>query len=193
MVSISDVLLPLSYLQKPLRVKVQIGSWWEGDWMSGMLLINKFMTFFIPHTLGEGQDSSRVMAGGPEPSRSPGSTWATSGWLGHLTAADLRSGAQSSFLSKCSRLCARTREPRGAKEEHGQLCIASSPSLPPPRPILQIKALSHHLPLSPKSELKKPGLLVRLLGRHYSQKVLKTEYNTDRRPPPGLAGRRQLK
>lgn len=30
-VSISEILLPLNYLQKPLRVKVQIGSWWEGD------------------------------------------------------------------------------------------------------------------------------------------------------------------
>lgn len=56
-VSISDILLPLSCLQKPLQVKGQIGFWWEGDWMSVMLLMNKFMTFFIPHTLGEGQDS----------------------------------------------------------------------------------------------------------------------------------------
>lgn len=77
-VSISDVLLLLNYLQKPLQVKVQIGSWWEGDWTSGMLLINKFMIFFIPHTLGEGQDTFRVIAGGPKPSSSPGSTWATS-------------------------------------------------------------------------------------------------------------------
>lgn len=162
-VSISDVLLPLSYLQKPFRVKVQIGSWWEGDWTSGMLLIHKFITFFIPHTLGEGQYSFRVIAGGPEPSGSPGSTWATSRWLVHLTAAGLRSGAQSSFpvqMLKAECTDQRTQGSKG-RARAALRCILTSASTTKANFANKSKhitpSLSHRLPLSPTSEQKKLG------------------------------------